>query len=46
MTHIPLPNGAILKLPDGLSADMVDQDIAAEFAYFAEWTEKWQLDEL
>ncbi len=43
VTHIPLPGGSTLKLPDGLSAYMVDQDIAAEFAYWAEWTEKWQV---
>ncbi len=38
---IPLPEGASLSLPDGLSAALVDQGVAAEFAYFAEWTERW-----
>ena len=42
VSHIPLRNKAVLKLPDGLSAYIAEQDIAAEFAYFAEWSETWQ----
>jgi hypothetical protein len=42
VTHIPLPGGSVLKLPDGLSHYLTEQDIAAEFDYWSEWTEKWQ----
>ena len=46
VSHIPLPNGAVLKLHDGLSAYLTEQNLAAVFPYFSEWTERWQAGDL
>ena len=40
-THLPLPKGKILKLPDGLSQHLVELGLATEFKYNAEWDEDW-----
>lgn len=43
-TNIPLSAGMILKLPDGLSEYMVHLGVAAEFTYYAEWSEVLRIE--
>jgi hypothetical protein len=43
VTHIPLADGKVLKLPDGLANYMTAIGIAHDFAYWAEWTDEWTL---
>jgi hypothetical protein len=43
VTNLPLPNNAVLKLPDGLSYYITNLGLAAEFDYFSEWEEVWTL---
>lgn len=40
-TNIPLADGFVLKLPDGLSQHLTTIGVAHDFAYAASWTEWW-----
>jgi len=42
VTHIPLGEGFILKLPDGLSHHLTTIGVAKDFKYTSEWHEQWQ----
>lgn len=41
ITEIPLTQGFILKMPDGLSQHLTHIGVTKNFNYFAEWTETW-----
>lgn len=41
VTHIPLAEGFVLKLADGLSHHLTKIGVAYDFAYSATWTEWW-----
>jgi hypothetical protein len=40
-TNIPLAEGYVLKLPDGLSHHLTTIGVASDFSYTASWTERW-----
>ncbi|MBT0962809.1 hypothetical protein [Denitromonas iodatirespirans] len=42
VTNIPLADGFVLKLPDGLSQHLTTIGVAQDFAYAATWTEWWE----
>ncbi len=42
-TEIPLPAGPKLILPDGLSAWLVEAELAVAFDYHSSWTEQWEM---
>ncbi len=42
VTHIPLSGSYTLKIPDGLSHYLTTINVARNFDYYAEWTEKWK----
>ena len=42
VTDIPLAQGFILKLPDGLSHHLTQIGVAKDFKYLAEWNETWR----
>ena len=39
--NIPLAEGYVLKLPDGLSHHLTTIGVASDFSYTASWTERW-----
>lgn len=42
ITHIPLTEAFVLKLPDGLSHHMTKIGIAQDFNYSSKWTVHWR----
>jgi hypothetical protein len=42
VTNIPLAEGFVLKLPDGLSYHLTTIGVAKDFKYTSEWREQWQ----
>jgi hypothetical protein len=43
ITHVPLAEGMVLQLPDGLSHYMTVLGVAQAFDYHAQWHENWTL---
>ena len=44
MTHLPLGEGKVLRLPDGLSQYLVELGLATEFRYGTDWEEVWSIE--
>lgn len=42
ITNIPLAEGFVLKLPDGLSHYLTKIGVAKDFKYTSEWQETWR----